>query len=574
LLFIRSVLVVFAFQAMLLSAQEQVTLQLKWLHQFQFAGYYAALEKGYYDSAGLSVTIKEAKQGENIVQKVLSGSAEYGVGTSELLLTRAKGSPVVVLGVVFQHSPLCFMFSRTKPIHTLHDIEGKKVMVEEGTAELFAYLNREKINKNKLTLVEHNFDVADLISGKVDAMSVYSTVEPYYLAKHKIPFVLYSPREGGIDFYGDNLFTSEKEIVAHPLRVEKFKEASFRGWEYAMSHKEEIIELMLRKYNNSQDKTREQLEYEAEQMTPLIYHDVVKIGYMHEGRWKHIADTYKELGMLSGEINLKDFMYDPDITKFTYKKELEYVLLLLAALTCAILVWNFLLRKKVKQEVDRNISQSRLMFQQSKQAELGSLIANISHQWRDGIAKVGYINLRLIVLLKSNKEISTEILEKSTEDIGHTLDFMSETMQNFLDFYKTSTRVETFCIYDSIKMSQTIIDPKIKNNGAKIHIEGELNATLTGIKNEWMQVWLNLINNSINAAQMRGIEEPTITIHISDSSIEFQDNSGGIDDALLAEIGIGSQRGLGIKISKDIVKKYGKELSVRKIDGGTSFSIT
>ena len=80
-------------------AIEAVTLQLKWTHAFQFAGYYAAQEMGYYREAGLEVSINEAAPGQDVMQTVLDGRAEYGVGTSSLLLARSSGQPVVALAV-------------------------------------------------------------------------------------------------------------------------------------------------------------------------------------------------------------------------------------------------------------------------------------------------------------------------------------------------------------------------------------------------------------------------------------------------------------------------------------------
>ena len=85
---------------------EPVNLQLKWQHQFQFAGYYAAKAKGFYQQAGLDVTIIESQPGIDPIHEVVAGRAQFGVGTSELLLNRYRGDPVVVLGVIFQHSPL------------------------------------------------------------------------------------------------------------------------------------------------------------------------------------------------------------------------------------------------------------------------------------------------------------------------------------------------------------------------------------------------------------------------------------------------------------------------------------
>ena len=88
-------------------ALDNVTLQLKWTHSFQFAGYYAAQEQGYYRDAGLAVTIKEAQPADDPVNEVIAGNAEFGVGSSSLLLERKAGKPVVVLAVIIPALPLC-----------------------------------------------------------------------------------------------------------------------------------------------------------------------------------------------------------------------------------------------------------------------------------------------------------------------------------------------------------------------------------------------------------------------------------------------------------------------------------
>ena len=84
-------------------ALDTVTLQLKWSHAFQFAGYYAAKEKGYYRDAGLDVDIQEASPGDDPLKIVLGGKAQYGVGNSSLLLVRNAGQPVVVLATILRH---------------------------------------------------------------------------------------------------------------------------------------------------------------------------------------------------------------------------------------------------------------------------------------------------------------------------------------------------------------------------------------------------------------------------------------------------------------------------------------
>lgn len=88
-------------------------------------------------------------------------------------------------------------------------------------------------------------------------------------------------------------------------------------------------------------------------------------------------------------------------------------------------------KKKIAIEIEKNSIQQDLMFQQNKKAELGNLIGNISHQWRDSLTKIGYINLNLRAMLLQNKDVPRDFLDKSTLEIEKSLDFMSETMQNF-----------------------------------------------------------------------------------------------------------------------------------------------
>ena len=78
-------------------------------------------------------------------------------------------------------------------------------------------------------------------------MSAYVTHETYYFDRAGLSYQTYTPRLGGIDFYGDNLFTSELELKRYPERVRAFRKASLRGWQYAMAHPEEIADLILTK---------------------------------------------------------------------------------------------------------------------------------------------------------------------------------------------------------------------------------------------------------------------------------------------------------------------------------------
>lgn len=293
-------------------ALEKVALQLKWKHQFQFAGYYAAVEKGYYRDAGLEVELREMQPDTDVVADVVAGRAAFGVGTSDLVLARAAGQPVLALAVILQHSPLVLL-ARQDRAGVVQSLAGKRIMVAPGEAELFAYLKQEGLGKGSFQLVPHNFQPADLIAGKVDAMSGYSSDEPPVLRQAHFTYSMFSPRSAGIDFYGDNLFTNERLLREKPGLVTAFREASLKGWRYAMQHPEEIADLILAKY--SQRHSRAHLLFEAEEMARLMQPELVEIGHMNPGRWRHIAETYVGLDMLPANTVIDGLIYDPQPPK-------------------------------------------------------------------------------------------------------------------------------------------------------------------------------------------------------------------------------------------------------------------
>ncbi len=314
-LFRRILITVLAMHAWLwpaASAQalDAVTLQLKWTHAFQFAGYYAAKEQGYYREAGLDVTILEGAPNADPVASVTQGRAEYGVGNCSLLLARKAGLPVVALAVIFQHSPAVLLTPAGDGTQGIADLLGKRIMIESQADELLALLTREGVRAGRFIQVEHSNRPQDLIDGKVEAMTAYVTTEPYYLEQARFAYRAYTPRAAGIDFYGDNLFTTEAEIRAHPGRAKAFRDASLRGWQYAMAHQEQIADLILGKYSRAH--SRAFYLYEADAMVALLQTDMIEVGYMNPARWRHIADTYAGLGELPRDFSLRGFLYQSD----------------------------------------------------------------------------------------------------------------------------------------------------------------------------------------------------------------------------------------------------------------------
>jgi diguanylate cyclase (GGDEF)-like protein len=291
---------------------EPIHLQLRWHHQFQFAGYYAAIEQGYYREAGLDVVIHPGSPGVTPVAEVLTGRAHYGVANSELLLQRLRGQPLVALASIFQHSSSILLSRKERCATTPHDLIGRKVMLmdRQVDADFLAMFKNEGIADSAIELLPSSYQINDLAEGKVDAFNAYRTNEPFYLTQQGIGYCVLDPRSYGVDFYSDILFTSEEELRQHPERVRAFTAASLKGWRYAMQHPEEIITLLRHKYDVP--KSAEHLRYEAETMRSLILPEVVEIGHMNPGRWEHMADTFVRVGMVRDKRWLDGFLHQPD----------------------------------------------------------------------------------------------------------------------------------------------------------------------------------------------------------------------------------------------------------------------
>ncbi|MGZ5614891.1 MAG: ABC transporter substrate-binding protein [Methylobacter sp.] len=289
---------------------QSVTLELKWKHQFQFAGYYAALEKGYYRAAGLDVRILEAGPTHSSVETVINGGADFGVSNTQLLLDRAHGAPVVALAAIMQHSPLSLVVRRDSGIRTAQDLAGRKLMIGPDNAELRAYFKHAGLDDNSYQRQQHSQDITDLINKHTDGLSAYTPDQPYILEQAGIDYLEFRALDGGIDFYGDVLFTTQQQIKNHPEQVKAFRQASLQGWAYAMQHPDEIAELIHHRY--APGRSLAHLLWEARQYRPFIMADLIEPGHMSPSRWRHIADTYAELGMLPKNFDFSGMLYEPN----------------------------------------------------------------------------------------------------------------------------------------------------------------------------------------------------------------------------------------------------------------------
>jgi len=289
-----------------------VTLQLQWKHQFQFAGYYMAKEKGFYKDAGLDVTMQEYRDGIDIVSEVASGKVAFATGRSSLILHHDDN--ILLLAAIFQSSPFVLQSLRRDDIKSLKDIKGKKVYVSHLLADMApiaAMLKSEGITQYDFQLIHHTFTPDDLIDGKADFISAYLSNEPFVLKEKGYDSTIFNPRDYGFDFYGDILFTSKKYARLHPETVDNFYRATLLGWQYAFTHIDETIALIQKKYNTLH-KSKAALRYEATVLRKLAYRKGVPLGHIDPVRLREIANTYRLLGIYTtSRGDFSDMVYRP-----------------------------------------------------------------------------------------------------------------------------------------------------------------------------------------------------------------------------------------------------------------------
>ncbi|BHH84873.1 ABC transporter substrate-binding protein [Desulforhopalus sp. 52FAK] len=305
-----------------INTTENVTLHLRWKHQFQFAGYYAAIEKGFYEDEGLDVELQTIQRGTGMINPVIDGTADYGVADGSLLAARAQGASVVLLAQIFQHSPQIFLSLRETGIYTPYDIGGKKVMFDASSASLNMLFLETLGGSENFEIVPQSYNINDLIDGKVQLVSAYLTNEPYQLRKRGLEFNVLHPRGYGIDYVGDNLFTSETELRNNPQRAQKMIRATIKGWQYALKNKNEIIDLIINNYDPKAD--RDKLVYESQVTEQMILPDLIPMGEIDVLRFKEIAKGYARLGVIdSAEIPEGLFYREQQTSKLdlTFKEQ-------------------------------------------------------------------------------------------------------------------------------------------------------------------------------------------------------------------------------------------------------------
>ena len=294
-----------------------VSIQLKWKHQFQFAGFYMAKELGFYKDVGLNVELKEFEKNMNIMKEMKNNNSDFAIDDSSLIYHKLNGESIVGLFPILQSSPIGLIAQEN--LLTLDSLQNKNI--EFSSNELLnisikAVLKANDININQIT---HTFYIDDFISKKSDAIVDYISNQSFYLDEKNIKYNVFNPKDFGFDFYGDMIFTSKEFALNNPKIVSDFIKATKKGWEYAFSNIPLTVDFIYENYN-TQNKSKESLIYEANILKKLSGFDE-NFGEFKSERIKEIANIISLLfPQKYKNTNLDDFIWDEKKELINYYK--------------------------------------------------------------------------------------------------------------------------------------------------------------------------------------------------------------------------------------------------------------
>ncbi len=292
----------------------KVTLQLKWVTQAQFAGYYAAVAKGFYKKLGLDVHLKLGGPDITPEQTVLSGQAEFGIDwLPNLFATREKGGKIVSIAQVFSRSGMTELTWKDSGLDTIAKLKGKKVGVWccGNQPELFAALNKNNIDPSKssdVTIVNQPFDMNLFLQRKIDAAAAMTYNELAQVLETKNAttgklnqlsdlnvFKMASPAVG-TGMLEDNIFTTEKYLhnASHATTIRNFLQASFQGWIYCRDHVADCTTIVLK--NGTALGHGHQL-WQMNEINKLVWPNSFGIGHASPAQVSNTATIAKTYGV-------------------------------------------------------------------------------------------------------------------------------------------------------------------------------------------------------------------------------------------------------------------------------------
>ena len=241
------------------------------------------------------------------------------------------------------------------------------------------------------------------------------------------------------------------------------------------------------------------------------------------------------------------------------------------------------LEKRVAQEIEANKIQQQILFQKSKQAEIGELLMHISHQWKQPLSELGSINTFQVGKLEYNPSVDIDEYKGYLAKNAQIISFMSDTMETFQNFYQPNQEAQYFDLNKAVDIAVNIVAATFDYNNINLDIvRDKKEYKIYGIINEYAQIILSILNNAKNIFIKREVKNPKITIFIqeddSDIVVTIVDNGGGIpksnNDIFSPFVSYSDSTGIGLYLVKAICKKNAWKIEGKNYKDGAKFILT
>lgn len=288
----------------------KVTLQLQWVPQAQFAGYYAALDQGYYKDEGLDVTIKPAGTDTVPIQSVAKGQADYAISwVPKVLGSIEQGVNVTDVAQIYERSGTTQISMKDKGITTAADLKGEKVgsWGYGNQWELFAGMQKAGVNTTSgIKLVQQAFDMKGFLAGDIDAAQAMTYNEYAQVLETTNPKTgkLYQPSDlNVIDWNDEGTAMLQDAIWADTTKLQdkafqdetvEFVKASIKGWVYARDNPEKAADIVTKA--GSTLGTSHQL-WMTNEVNKLLWPSTEGLGMIRKSQWDQtvqIAESTKD----------------------------------------------------------------------------------------------------------------------------------------------------------------------------------------------------------------------------------------------------------------------------------------
>lgn len=303
-----------------------VTLQLNWHPQFEFAGILAAIKQGYYQKAGIQLNLRYWEPNSDVIKQVVGKQRDFGVVYGSVIADYAKGAPLKFVMPNMQISPMVYI-SHT-PINHWKDLDGKTIADINNLylKDMLIRLKDDSTHKDEIRYIPSHGSLQSFVDGKFDLYAAFQTNEPYRLTKRGIPFYVVDPKSFGVQGYAGLIVTSDSFARAHPDVVHKFKEATIKGWQYALDHQAQTVDYILANYPI--EKSREALLDEASKMERFVRSGYAHIGNIDPTKLQVMASEAREAGLISEKefeaFKPSQFIFNGGKIQFT-PEEMDYL---------------------------------------------------------------------------------------------------------------------------------------------------------------------------------------------------------------------------------------------------------